>query len=229
MDVSTLKRYQLLKELQQYEKYQGKTQKELSKLLGNVATMRSELIKLNTVDEKIVDEHIINDVIYSIFLNADYLEIVELCSVSKQYKKICDQDLLWKQLIERDFPFIFIDCNIQDEYTYKKLYEKTHFVIYSYINKIILPFEKNRKHRYTTYIFKNLFNLIVDVLNKKKVYYDVLTNDILTLLNPKRRKDNTFYTPDKEHVNYFLKQLFTGKELYNCNDIKRINLKLLYI
>jgi hypothetical protein len=52
--IDTLKRPQLLKELQNHKKYQNKTQKEITEKLGGVVEMRKELKKLKDKKEKII-------------------------------------------------------------------------------------------------------------------------------------------------------------------------------
>lgn len=239
--MNTLKRQESLKELQKYEEYQDCTIKELSLLFKNVKLIKNKLIELTS---KIINQHVIDDVLFLIFLNADYLDIINLSCVCKQYNKISNNYSLWHQLINRDFSFIlrknesfnnyydsyFLIKNfaLKSKYGDKQLYEMTHFIIYNYVNKIVSFFEKNRKVRYTTYILNHLFNFIIKMINQQDtINYDLVSNHILTILNAKRKADHDFYVADYQHIKNQLNQLFRRVPYLKQDTMHQINLNML--
>lgn len=247
MEVKTLNRSQILKELQTHKKYQSKTQKEIVEKLGGIADLRIELTRLKNkkskttkVDKVDINEpnnKLIDDVLYQIFLQSNYSDIIEMCSVNKQHNKICDNDELWKHLGNRDFPFILkkLNCDIKTlkvYNTYKKIYELIHFIVNFTLMKILSYFEKSRKSRYPISTQQELYDIILELINhlRQSEYMNInlmILDRMLTLLSARKKKDGSFYSVDYNIVNnnlsYMLRDLFT----LECNNIDLTDLKKL--
>lgn len=135
MEVSNMKRNQLLKELQSHKKYRNKTQKEIADKLGGVSDFRTELIRLNKKsiksnvkninnmnDEKTTNTILPADAMYEILLRSDLSTTQKLLQTSKSIKN--DNDL-WKNKIIRDYPFFQFDNTVDLQNVYLSLY-KSH-------------------------------------------------------------------------------------------------------
>jgi hypothetical protein len=134
MEVSSMKRNQLLKELQSHKKYRNKTQKEIADKLGGVSDFRTELIRLNKKSvksnvkniennkEKTSNTNLPSDAIYEILLRSDLSTTQKLLQTSKSIKNNND---LWKNKIIRDYPFFKFDNQDDIQNVYLLLY-KSH-------------------------------------------------------------------------------------------------------
>ncbi len=171
-----------------------------------------------------------DDMIEIIMLNSRYEEIIYLCNINKNYKRICDK--IWKKLIERDFPFMFeSNCKLKktNKYnTYKKIYEIVHYIISRGVYDILNTYEKEKKmkNRYPASIYDQLFNLMTstisqNMINKINVNYGQLMENIANILS--LTKYNTtglkfkLNTSIFDYINYF-----------NCEDIQYVNLDNIY-
>lgn len=99
--INAMKRPQVLKELQEYKKYKGKTQKEIGEL-GGIAVLRKELFKLETKKLKTVQEPV-QDISHEHFPRDILKEIacinpqtkLKMCALNKSTRSLCtkeDQD-----------------------------------------------------------------------------------------------------------------------------------------
>jgi hypothetical protein len=90
-------------------------------LIEEYKTINSKLL----INKPITNSDINNDIIYNIFLNSKYNEIIELCSVNKQYYFMCQNENLWLSLLQRDFSIMYnlLKPCIDKTKKYKSLYE----------------------------------------------------------------------------------------------------------
>lgn len=239
METEKLNRSQILKELQTHKKYRSKTQKEISEKLGGIANLRTELTRLkNKPKNKPIenDNILVNDVLYQIFLYSKYLDIIEMCSVNKQYKKICDNDQLWNQLMNRDFPFLIkkLNCDIYQlkvYNTYKKIYELIHMIINNTYINILSVFEKKRKSRYPHSIQKDLYDMLLNFVKdfSDKIYTNnkYIIDEFLMILNVPKKKNGDYYVSDLNYINNNLIYLSNDLNTIECNNIDLVDLKKL--
>ncbi len=98
--VSKLNASQVLRELQTYNQYCNKTQKQIKELVGNkVATLRNELLMLENdkikVEIKNVKVKEIDDMLYNIYLQLDFDTLINACYNNKSSMNICLLKLFW--------------------------------------------------------------------------------------------------------------------------------------
>ncbi len=115
MEVSTLNRGQILKELQTHRKYKNKTQKEIGDKIGGVANLRIELTRLNTKSKKSKKSlsnknELPSDIIYNLMLNADLKTLNNLCQTNKIANKYCNDKHFWHEKFQHEkLPQVSID------------------------------------------------------------------------------------------------------------------------
>ncbi len=202
--------------------------------------MRIELTRLKNkksktkLNKSIKIDELLDDVLYQIFLQSNDSDIIEMCSVNQQHKRVCDNDTLWKQLLDRDFPFLLkkLNCDIKTllKYnTYKKLYELIHFIVNHTFEKILSYFEKRRKSRYPITVQQELYQIILFLINHSlhPNFYDIdptTINQILIVLNPPKKKDGSFYSMYKIVTNNLLSFLSNDLFTIECNNIDKTDL-----
>jgi len=180
------------------------------------------------INKPITNNDINNDIIYNIFLNSKYNEIIELCSVNKQYYLICQNENLWKNLLQRDFPIMYDRLKPCFDNTYKSLYELLFSLVTKCLNDILIHYEKKRKTRVRPIITEQIIDIILTYPPKE---FTLLTDDdyndegvikILTLLNINRKLNGDFYKQDlyvvKNTISYLQEHLIE----INCKNLKRI-------
>jgi len=133
---------QLAKELQGYNKYQSKTQKEIKQKIGNTTLLRKELARLESKKNEIktysiggdtyTEDELITmikfykthhsppittlpyDVVKIILYDSDINTIVQYCSTEK-YNSICNSNEFWKHIFTRDkIKILSYPTNYQD-------------------------------------------------------------------------------------------------------------------
>lgn len=112
---------QLAKQLQDYKKYQGKTQKEIKNKIGNTNNLRIELQRLqdkrNVRSSKKQPNYIIpNDISKEIMLKTDIDTLQNYCQTNKEFNKLCHSlDFFNEKLVgEGSIPIIFDDIRSMD-------------------------------------------------------------------------------------------------------------------
>jgi hypothetical protein len=89
-----------------------------------------------------------------ILLQSSYPDIIHLCAVDKAYNKVCNNPLLWEQLIQRDFPYMPI---VSPKQNYIKAY--TIFNTYT-----ILTIKNLLNTHVLYYDMQDLYNEVFDTL-----------------------------------------------------------------
>lgn len=170
-----------------------------------------------------------DDMIETIMLNARYEEITALCGVNNNYHKICDT--IWKNLIERDFPFMFKSkCKLKktNRYnTYKKIYEIVHYIISRGVYSILDSYEqeKKMKKRYPTFIYDELFDLMTftisqNMINNININYKQLMETIAILLSTKYNATGLKFMLET--------RLFDYIDKFNCEAIQYVDMDEIY-
>jgi hypothetical protein len=126
------------------------------------------------------------DVKLQILLQASYPDIVNLCAVDQSYNKVCNKNVLWEQLIQRDFPFMPIVSPKQDYikaytlfnnytlYTIKELLD--HHVLYSNLQDLYDEVFD------TLVVFIRALFYNTEVIEDYTVYYNTVENETYTIL-----------------------------------------------
>lgn len=114
---------QLAKELQNYKKYQGNTQKEIKNKLGNTNNLRIELHRLQDKKVKSVKKNkksheylIPNDISKEIMLKTDIDTLYNYCQTNKELNKLCySMDFYNEKLVsEGSIPIMFDNIRSMD-------------------------------------------------------------------------------------------------------------------
>jgi hypothetical protein len=186
MEVSSMKRNQLLKELQSHKKYRNKTQKEIADKLGGVNEFRIELTRLNKKSSKIKVENINNiknnkekttntilpaDAMYEILLRSDLSTTQKLLQTSKSIKNNND---LWKNKIIRDYPFFQFHNEDDLQNVYLALY-KSHLKAKEILLVTqLLALDHDEDYIHIKYIKEYEFNLpslLLENIKKQVINY----------------------------------------------------------
>ena len=198
--------------------YRNQSDYYIKKAIGNkynLTTVKKENLieEYNTINIKpliskaVTHSDINNDIVHNIFLNSKYNEIIELCSVNKQYYLICQNENLWLSLLPRDFSFIYNILKpcfglVKKYNTYKSIYELLFSFVTKCVNDIFIQYEKKRKTRYSNIIKEQIIDIILTyspspykLLNLDNID-DKNVNKILTLLNVKTKLNGDFYAQD---------------------------------
>jgi len=119
--------------------------------------------------------------------------IINMCATSKLSTAICQNEGLWKLLIERDYPFAMdvdlydMDINFdEDAYIQRPYYEK-YTVIFSDLNV------------WANHFFKNFATCNKKYIKKKKVLKDVV-KVLVELLNYTFQAPNRTFDKNKKHL-----------------------------
>lgn len=219
--------------------YHNQSEYHIKKAIGNkynLTTVKKDNLieEYNTINIKplilkaVTNSNINNDIVYNIFLNSKYNEIIELCSVNKQYYLTCQNENLWLSLLQRDFPFfydILKSCFGQIK-KYKSIYELLFSFVTKCVNDILIHYEKKRKTRYRNTIKEQIIDIILSYPPKKyKLLIDVDIDDknvikILTLLNVKTKLNGDFYAQDmyivRNNISYLQDELIR----INCKKLE---------
>jgi hypothetical protein len=170
-----------------------------------------------------------DDLIETIMLNSRYPEIIEISNINKNYKKIGDNDMLWKKLIERDFPFMFeykYKCKLKNKNkynTYKKIYEIVYYIISRGIYDILATYEKEKKmkNRYQQSIFNELFDLMITMIPNQFINYKELMKNVADILKvTKYNETGLKFLLNTRILDYVDK--------FDCENIQYINLDKIY-
>ena len=157
-----------------------------------------------------------------VLLRMEYPEIKNLCSINKDYKRICDKELLWARLIIRDFPCIADEENIENimdgaKYLYKKLYR----FFDKYTINIIKDFIEYRKNYNNLQdVYKNIFKELINYMERYfSIDFDLSNADKLVEELEKDIQNKIFKIMDihiKEDAKVFRRPLrVTGKATDN--------------
>jgi hypothetical protein len=105
-----------------------------------------------------------NDINIELILKLRYFDILELKQTNKKYYYICDSNILWSKMINRDFYFYNID-NINSKIKYNIWYNFFN----KYTNKIICNFVLYRlKYDKIIESYEKIFPLLVNYINNIK-------------------------------------------------------------
>lgn len=186
MEVS-MKRNQLLKELQSHKKYRNKTQKEIADKLGGVSDFRTELIRLNKKsiksnvkninnienrnNEKITNTILPADAMYEILLRSDLSTTQKLLQTSKSIKN--DNDL-WKNKIIRDYPFFQFHNENDLQNVYLALYKSHQKAKEILLATQLLALNHDEDYIHIKYIKEYEFNLpslLLENIKKQVINY----------------------------------------------------------
>lgn len=125
------------------------------------------------------------DIYLEILLQLSYPDILKLCQVSQEYNYVCNSNLLWSKLFQRDF----LSGDVEQP---KEEYKLWFDIINKYTTKIISKLINHRKN------FDNLqmiydkifiilghyfFNIIDYDVDKHTEYVVKMSNDITSLFN----------------------------------------------
>ena len=112
MDISTMKRNDLLKQLQTHQKYKNKTYKQITEKLDGVSDMRKELTKLTL---RQLPSPLPSDIKSELLLNMDIDTLVNACQTDKQYNTLCHQNSFWIKKMNYDsLPIIENPKNLKE-------------------------------------------------------------------------------------------------------------------
>lgn len=132
--------------------------------------------------------NIITDSKLEILLSLDYKDIMQLCSIDKEYYRYCNNDDIYKKLLERDFPFVIKSLKVLNEInmTYRKFYEK----LYRYIMNIVKIITDVYKYQMGMYeymdidkINNNLYYILIDLaINIRKINNEEMIDYIIDMI-----------------------------------------------
>ena len=96
------------------------------------------------------------DVQRKILYELEYPEIVSLCIADRNVRELCNSEVFWKKIMERDFPGIR-----PTTHTYKGLYADLYNRFYNAIDEALEKYNfVNEKYTNTNAMRKDLFELI---------------------------------------------------------------------
>lgn len=105
---------------------------------------------------------VLDDLQYDFMLKLSYPDILNFCSVNKDYDVLCKGERLWRLLIDRDFPMY-----PSDRPNPRLDYEKLYFFFDKYVIQIIGEFIKHKKGRVVLHrIYDDLFNILVHYIDE---------------------------------------------------------------
>ena len=104
-----------------------------------------------------------NDLLYEIIRNLNIEEISRLCSTDQRWRRICQNELFWQLLVQRDFPNVAQFAN-------------SWFYTYQYYNRKIYVVTVNGERDGLFEIFDSKESAIKYCINyiKKKYYFDFI-------------------------------------------------------
>lgn len=100
------------------------------------------------------------DIIFEYMFHMPYPDLLNFCQSNKDYNQLCQNNIIWNKLINRDFPFYF-----DDEPHARKSYEHWYNYFDLYVLRIISAFIMYRKsYDNLQNVYNNIFKLLVEYI-----------------------------------------------------------------
>ena len=110
-----------------------------------------------------------SDIKMEILLQLKYPDMLIACNTNKEFNQICNQDMLWNRMIERDFPFY-----PSDDKDARKSYEHWYKFFDAHTTRIIGGFIIYKtKYINLQDVYEAIFKILVDYIDENNEVMDI--------------------------------------------------------
>lgn len=108
----------------------------------------------------------------TIFANLKPNEILHLCQTNKEYRKLCGNDNLWRNLLQRDYPDTYSEYSTGIDKSWFEIYKEAYF-----LHKRATHISKKVTDKQLSMILSNVTKYITDIKRGDIVEFIGITND----------------------------------------------------